>query len=294
MNKFQDTSEKKQFSPRHGQLTLKSSLCITRIGWNYSSQQHTMAKGKKRSVEDSLSGTTPMKSKSKKEDDKPIEKEATIPDTPIKPTTNTTSGAESKRKTSPTKTNETGKDKPTNSREVRTKQAPQRKPTLATDVYVTRKASFNSMLKRCERLLRDPNNAQDRRSTGLGKREKAEMRKEKERLLLEGQGTSSTSGVDPTEKPTLTIHGLGAAIKMAIELANTVQRRHPGVAIIKTTTETVPLVDLVHKTAPTLDELENESESTNIDLDLDLDNDTEIQKRFNSAIHIAFYRIKQA
>lgn len=153
---------------------------------------------------------------------------------------------------------------------IRVKQAPQRPPTLATDIYITRKTGFNSLLKRCERLLLDPNNAQDRRKSKI-------------------KSKSDTQPID-FNKPTLSIHGLGSAIKKSIELANALKRRYPDVAYTKITTDTIPLVDTVER----MDPFETKDGSSTEKVDFDLDSDSWVESRFNSAIHIHFYRIQQS
>ncbi|RKP27752.1 hypothetical protein SYNPS1DRAFT_20805 [Syncephalis pseudoplumigaleata] len=110
------------------------------------------------------------------------------------------------------------------------KRAPQRPATKANDIYVTRKSSFRGQLARAKKLL-----------------------------------ASKESRFD-----TVIIHGLGAAIGRAIELATAVESSMHHQVTLDTTTSTVSLVDDLYPS--------------------DQESMPSAQERFNSAIHITIRR----
>ncbi|TPX60130.1 hypothetical protein PhCBS80983_g01993 [Powellomyces hirtus] len=114
---------------------------------------------------------------------------------------------------------------------IRHKRAVQRPPTLATDIYVSRKSNFYAQSKRAQKLI-------------------------------DGQNFTF-----------LTIHGLGAAINRAIELALHVKEQNKDRIAWSITTSTVTLADDV--------EPEN------------VDDELEIATRQNSAVHIKIVRVSQ-
>ncbi|KAI9094034.1 ribonuclease P protein subunit p20 [Phlyctochytrium arcticum] len=112
---------------------------------------------------------------------------------------------------------------------ARHKRAPQRAPTLANDIYVSRKSNFIGLLKRGQKIL------------------------------------------DDEQYTTLTIHGLGAAMKRAIELA--LRLKEDNLDRISWTIET--------STVNLVDDVEPE----------DVDDDLVSETRQNSSIHICIRKI---
>ncbi|TPX70589.1 hypothetical protein SpCBS45565_g01658 [Spizellomyces sp. 'palustris'] len=112
---------------------------------------------------------------------------------------------------------------------ARHKRAPPRPPTLANDIYVSRKSQFVALSKRAQKLL------------------------------------------DSSDFTFLTIHGLGAAINRAIELALYLREKNPDRITWTITTSSVILVD----------DIEPE----------DVEADVYTEPRQNSAIHIRVVKV---